>query len=198
MRRWATLALPWLVAACIGSRAREVPHYHVLDLSGAPATEARARREATLLVAPTTAASFYDVQEMVYSPAPGARAYYQFNNWTEPPSRRIGALLLSRLETSGSFRTVAGATSGVRGAFLLSTHVAEIYHDATGRPGIARVTLVAELMDDERRELLARRTFSRSAPATSYDGAGAARGFGQAVRELLDEVVAWVDEAAPR
>ena len=200
MRRLAAVVTPMLLAACIGSRSHEVLRYHVLEPPTATSTssEASAPRDATLLVAPTTAASFYDAQEIAYSPAAGARAYYQFNNWTESPSQRINTLLLDRLERSGSFRTVADATSGVRGALLLSTHVAELYHDATAEPGVARVTIIAELMDSARRELVGRRTFSRSAPAASYDAAGAARGFGEAVGEALDDVVAWVDEAAPR
>ena len=45
----------------------------------------------TLLVAPTTAASFYDAAQIAYSRAHGSRAYYQLNRWTEQPSRRIHA-----------------------------------------------------------------------------------------------------------
>jgi ABC-type uncharacterized transport system auxiliary subunit len=41
--------------------------------------------------------------------------------------------------------------------------------------------------------VLARRSFSRSAPAASYDAPGAVQGFRQALGALLDEVVAWVD-----
>jgi cholesterol transport system auxiliary component len=200
MKRWGALALPWLVLACIGSRASEVPRYHVLEPPDAATgwTAASPARDATLLVAPTTAVSFYDAREMAYGTGPRSRAYYQFNSWTEPPSRRVGALLLARLEAGRAFRTVAAATSGVRGTYVLSTHVVELYHDAAARPGVARATIAAELVDGERRELVARRTFSRSAPATSFDAAGAAQGLGQAVREVLDELVAWVDEVAPR
>jgi ABC-type uncharacterized transport system auxiliary subunit len=129
----------------------------------------------------------------VYSRAPGTRAYYQFNNWTERPSQKIGALLLSRLERSGSFHTVAVATSGVRGALLLSTHIEEIYHDATERPGSARVILTTELNDPARGTLVARRTFSRWVPAASYDAAGAVQEFNEAVGAIPDDVVGWVN-----
>jgi len=199
MKSWTVIVLACALAAhlagCVFSGARVVPRYYVLEASSTSPAAAKAACACTLIVAPTTASSFYETQEIVYSRAPGMRAYYQFNNWTERPSQEIGALLLSRLERSGSFQTVAVATSGVRGALLLSTHIEEIYHDATERPGSARITLTAELTDSARQALLARHTFSRWAPAASYDAAGAVHGFNEAVGAILDDVVAWVDAA---
>jgi cholesterol transport system auxiliary component len=199
MKGWTVIvlacALATHLAGCVFSGAR-VQRYYVLEASSTSPAAAKATCACTLIVAPTTASSFYETQEIAYSRAPGTRAYYQFNNWTERPSRKIGALLLSRLERSGSFRTVAAATSGVRGALLLSTHVEEIYHDATERPGRARITLTVALTDPARGTLVARRTFSRWAPAASYDAAGAVQGFNEAVATILDDVVAWVNAAA--
>jgi cholesterol transport system auxiliary component len=199
MKGWTVIvlacALATHLAGCVFSAAR-VQRYHVLEASSTSPAAAKASCACTLIVAPTTASSFYETQEIAYSRAAGMRAYYQFNNWTERPSRKIGALLLSRLERSGSFRTVPAATSGVRGALLLSTHVLEIYHDAIERPGSARITLTAELTDPARETLVARRTFSRWALAASYDAAGAVQGFNEAVGAILDDVVAWVNAAA--
>ena len=190
MKGWTVIvlacALATHLAGCVFSGAR-VQRYHVLEASSTSPAAAKASCACTLIVAPTTASSFYETQAIAYSRAAGMRAYYQFNNWTERPSRKIGALLLSRLKRSGSFRTVAAATSGVRGALLLSTHVVEIYHDAIERPGSARITLTAELTDP---------TFSRWALAASYDAAGAVQGFNEAVGAILDDVVAWVNTAA--
>jgi cholesterol transport system auxiliary component len=198
MKGWTVMVLACALAAsiagCVFSGARVVQRYYVLEASSSPAA-AKATCACTLIVAPTTASSFYETPEIAYSRASGTRAYYQFNNWTERPSQKIGALLLSRLERSGSFQTVAAATSGVRGALLLSTHVEEIYHDATERLGSARITLTAELTDPGRQALVARHTFSRWAPAASYDAAGAVQGFNEAVGAILDDVVAWVEAA---
>jgi hypothetical protein len=46
-----------------------------------------------------------------------------------------------------------------------------------------------------RQALVARHTFSRWAPAASYDAAGAVQGFSEAIGAILDDVVAWVDAA---
>jgi ABC-type uncharacterized transport system auxiliary subunit len=58
--------------------------------------------------------------------------------------------------------------------------------------------LTATLLDPARRAIVARRTFTRSAEAASYDAAGAVQAFNRAVAGVLDEVVGWLDASAPR
>src|SRR5258706_2432347 len=122
--------------AC-GTGVHKSQSYHLLDAapaaSAAPAT--RAVVAPTLLVEPTTAEGFYDTQAIVYSRSPGTRAYYQINSWTEPPGHRLDALLIERLGRGGAFAAVAPATAGLSGAFALSPHLQEIYHDASTNPG---------------------------------------------------------------
>lgn len=198
MKRWALVALACALTGCVSSGPREVQRYYVLEDSKASTAKAEPARASTLLLAPTTASSFYDTQGIAYSRAPGMRAYYQYHSWTEQPGRRIGELLAARLERSGAFRAVASVTSAVRGELVLSTRLAELYHDAASAPGSARVSLTAELTDPARRVLVARHSFSASAPAASYDAPGAVQAFNQALAALLDEVAAWIDDAVPR
>ena len=73
-----------------------------------------------------------------------------------------------------------------------------IYHDATEQPGTARITVAAELVDAASRAVLARRTFTRSAPAASYDAPGAVSGFNQALAALLGDIEGWVDAESRR
>jgi cholesterol transport system auxiliary component len=187
-----------LVAGCLSSGERGFQRYYVLEGSGVQAAQARTPRASTLVVAPTTASSFYETQDIVYSRSPGTRAYYQFHAWTERPSRTIGELLVAHLERSGSFKAITRATSGIQGELVLSTHLSEFYHDAATDPGGVRVSVTAELIDPVRRVLVARRTFVRSAPAVTYDAPGAVPAFNQALGAILDDISAWVDGAAPR
>ena len=192
-------AMAGALAGCMSFGPQAPQRYYVLDAPAAGSTAARsAPRPSTLLVAPATAATFYETQDIVYSRAPGARAYYQYHSWTERPSRRVTELVVARLERAGQFKSVVPALSGVRGDLVLNLHLAELYHDAADTPGSARVVLAVELIDPARRTLLARRTFEQSAPAASYDAPGAVRGFNHAVAAILDDVAAWVDGAAPR
>jgi len=200
MTALARLAAAGALAALVGCSTlgeQEAQRYHVLE-APAGGKAAAAPRAATLLVAPATASSFYETQDIVYSRAPGTRAYYQYHGWTERPSRRITELVVARLERAGQFETVAPALSGVRGDLVLNLPLAELYHDALDAPGRVRVVLAAELLDPARRTLIARRTFEQSAPAATYDAPGAVRAFNQAVAAMLDEMAAWIDGVAPR
>jgi cholesterol transport system auxiliary component len=178
MTRAALLLAAALLASCgvqVPQGPREPERYFIL------AAPTGAKAATAVHLPPTSTASFYDTQEMAYSREPGTRAYYQFNHWTERPGRALHAQLASRFDEP----------SGGKG-LVLRTRLDEIYHDAAQPPGTARIVLTAQLVDPER-GVIARRTFTASAPAASYDAPGAVRGFNQALGTLLDEIVAWVD-----
>lgn len=171
------------LAACAIPGPREPERYFILD-----AGVAAPRSGTPVVVAPTTAASFYDTQDIAYSRAPGTRAYYQYNHWTERPQRSIHAQLAARL-----------GGGPAKGGLLLETNLDEIYHDASAQPGTAQIAITAELVDPVSRTVLVRRSFSRSAPAASYDAPGAVQGFNQALAALIGDIEGWVAvEARPK
>ena len=190
-----------LLAGCAGSGPHEPFRYFVLDApaSAAPAAPASApaRIDATLLVLPTVAASFYATQEMAYSKAEGVRAYYQFSSWTEPPEVAMTRALVERIDNARLFRTVAIAGAGVRGSLVLATQLLEIYHDASSSPGTAKIVVAAELREPAKHVLLARRTFTTAVPAASFDAAGAVQGFRVGLGLIGDEMAAWLASIAP-
>lgn len=179
MRRALAACMLVFLAGCtsLSPGTREPDRYFILD--AAPGRQAAL----PVRVTPTSAASFYDTQDMVYSRTPGTRAYYQFNHWTERPQRAVHKQLAARFDAE-------------KDGPVLNTHLDEIYHDAVSPPGTARIVLMAELVDPASRKLVARRSFERSAPAASYDAPGAVQGFRQALGALLDDVVAWADGRA--
>lgn len=177
MRHGAVLLLAACMAACAVPGPREPDRYFVLEASLAPRAPG-----ASVAVAPTAASGFYDTQDIAFSRAPGTRAYYQFNRWAERPQHSLHRILASRLQGTGP-----------DGRWRLETRLEEIYHDATGEPGTARITVAAELANPATRSVLARRTFTRTAPAASYDAPGAVHGFNQALAALVGDIEAWVD-----
>ena len=186
--------LTLVIAGCTTGRAPQ--QFHLLN--AAPATGLRlalTHAGPGVLVAPTTAASFYDAQAIVYSRARDTRAYYQLNSWTEPPSRRISALLTERLTDSGAYATVATVTEGIDGRLLLSTHIDELYHDAQGNPGAARIALTAVLSDPMQRTIVAQRRFTSSAPVSRADAKAAVAAFDVALASMLDDIVQWVAQS---
>lgn len=181
MRRFIALFAVLLLAGCAAQGPRQPERFFILEAP--PGNKATSPVE----LPPTSSASFYDTQEIVYSRAPGTRAFYQFNRWTERPQRAIHAGLASRF-----------ALNTVKSRRVLNTQLDEIYHDAAQPPGTARITLTAQLVDAASRKVLARRVFTASAPAASYDAPGAVRGFAQALGSLLDEIVSWADAEESR
>lgn len=182
-------ALAVFLAGCISGGSVPPVQYYVLADAGRPA-EARpaAERGRVLLVNPTSVSSFYDTQRLVYSRAPGERAYYQFAAWTERPGRAFSELLSRRL---GAPMT----TAGVRGELILRTRLDELYHDASSAPGRVTIQVSAELVDTAGRRVAERR-FTRSVPVEKENAAAAVEAANRAVTEALDEIADWVDRCS--
>jgi cholesterol transport system auxiliary component len=187
------------LAGC-GTTAQAPQHYYLLEPTPAlPGLRIAGPGAASgLLVLPTTADSFYDAQPIAFSAATGTRAYYQLNNWTEPPSRMVGALLVDRLRSGGGFPVVATHTGELRGPLVLETHLEEIFHDAATQPGTARISLSATLRDPSHRSVVGQRTFTSSALVATADAPGAVQAFDIALGPLLDDVVAWAGQTAAK
>lgn len=179
MRRVMILAFTAWLAGCAAMGERQAHRYHLLEPRPAAATP----QTGAITPAPTTAASFYDTQDIVFSRSPGTRGYYQFSHWTERPQRVLEDELAARYAPA-------------RGGYLLATHLVELVHDAATAPGVSRITVTAQLLERAQRTPVARRVFTREAPATSHDAPGAVAGFNAAAGSVLDDIVAWADREA--
>lgn len=192
MKKWLPI-LVLMLSGCFGLPGKNTPavvNYVLEDLAtGTPKSAPTDPR--SLLVLDTTATAFYDNENLVYSRAPGTRGQYQYARWTERPGKRFSDLLQTRLATQSGFASVSVAGGQVRGDLVLDTELSEFYHEAEVAPGSVRVLLRAELIDLKTRKLLGRQWFERRVPITSYDAAGAAKGFNQASTGVLDDLVAW-------
>jgi ABC-type uncharacterized transport system auxiliary subunit len=176
------LLLPSLLTGCLPPRPHDAERYFVLYPVPAPAQE-RPRR-AVAVVAPASAASFYDTVQIVYSDTPGTRARYRYSFWTEPPPAVLTAQLAARLEGDGAPR------------FLLRTQLRELFHDAVAAPGAVRLTVVAQLESLPERRLVARHSFTRTVPAATFNAAGAVGATRAALAGVLDDITAWVQAQA--
>ncbi len=199
MRALATALAVLLLAGCSLTREAPVTHYVLRDGGAAPAVAPPSRAAGrTLVVAGTVADSFYDSTAIAFSRGEGSRGSYQYAFWTERPGRALQGLLVARLAAAGLYAAVLPAAVGLPGDLELQTELHSLYHDAREAPGAARVRVTATLVDRRQQRLLARRTFEAEAPASAYSAAGAVDGFSAAVGRVLDELVAWLRESAPR
>jgi cholesterol transport system auxiliary component len=196
------LGLVLALSGCVnlglgGDKAAPSIVYYVLE-DGGRVSSAAASSPRTLLVADTAAGAFYDTDGMAFSSKAGTRGYYQYARWSERSSKRFVDLLLSRLEHERIFAAVAQTGASVRGDWLLTTDILDLYHDAAQQPGVVKLELRAEVIDLKTRMLLARKTFTQTIAATSYDAAGAHKAFNAAATRTLDEVADWLKELASK
>lgn len=195
----SAMVAPVLLAGCMS--IPDVPpreHYVLEDPGSARAVMPAGGASRVLLVNPASASPFYDTQNLVFSRAQGQRSYYQFAAWTERPGRRLSELLARRLEAGGGFRSVAATTAGVKGDVVLNTRLEEFYHDVGAKPGGVRIEVSAELVELAGRAIIARRRFVQTAPAAGENAQAAVAAFSQATGALLDEMSAWVGQAAAK
>lgn len=212
-KTFSLLALALVLGGCINigekSAGPAVVYYVLSDPAAQDAAPARASvpqggTEATapaagpgrddvpvLLVLDTTAGSFYDTEQLVFSRSPGTRGQYQFARWTERPGKRFADLMRARLDRQGAW-IVSDSGGYVRGDLLLDTELVEFYHDAAREPGQVRLLLRAELLDLKQRRALGRRVFEQEVALASYDAKGAAEASSVAVGRALDDLVGWL------
>ncbi len=197
------LVLPAVLAAsllsgCFGLAGRPQPVSHfVLEIPAAAAPRPGGERDGVLLLRDTETPGVFQSVRLVYSRTPGTLAYYQYARWSDAPARSLNARLRQRLNDTGPFAAVAPLGAGVRAEYQLNTRLREFFHDAAHPPGVARVSLEAELVRREDGRLLARELFRAEAPAASYDAAGAAAALGAASGRLLDELAVWLARVRP-
>jgi cholesterol transport system auxiliary component len=192
----ALLALSASLTGCFSlgapSNAPAVVYYVLNDATPAtPAAPLPAAAAPTLVVLDTSATSFYDTDQLIFSRSADTRGQYQFARWTERPGKRFADLMRARLDRQGIWHVSAGG-GYVRSDLLLDTELVEFYHDATRDPGQMRLVLRAELVDMKQRKLLGRRVFEQQVPLASYDAAGAAQASSQAVGRVLDDLSVWL------
>lgn len=195
----STLAL--LATACIsvdiGKDTAQQTQFRIVDgAAAAPAATRSSGRD--LIVAAQPSSSLDDSFSLAFSRQPNQRAAYQFATWNDRPSSRLAQLLVDRLAARRSFASVALAGRGTAGDLQLNLSVNDFYHDVAATPGSARVEISAELIDRNSRKLVARQTFSASAPVDPANAAAAAAALGVASTRVLDELVGWLEaKAAP-
>jgi len=195
--KWV-VAAALLLSGCMSLAKLPPREYYVLDDLGDAVSMRGAQNDRALLISETSVSPFYDTQSLVFSRAPGQRAYYQFAAWTERPGSRLTELLVRRLYARGSFRSVTATTAGAKGDLVLNTRVEEIYHDASASPGSVRIEMSAELVDRAQHAIVAQHSFTQSAPTGGDTAPAAVVAFDRAVTALLDEESAWVEDMAAR
>lgn len=193
----ALAAVALLAAGCISvdvgkDAATPLAQFRILDTGATPPPAAQPNGR-QLVIAPQASPSIDDSFALAYSRAPNQRAAYQFATWSDRPSNRLSQLLVDRLSARRAFASVTLAGRGVAGDLQLNLSVDDFVHDAATSPGTARVEVTAEMIDRGTRRLIARQSFSATAPVADANSAGAAAALSAASSGVLDQLVAWAE-----
>lgn len=180
------------LAGCVNIDLEAPPKgYYLLRDDGQAACQAKPA-DVGLLIDVLSPVSFYNAPNLAFGRNAEGRGYYQYAQWVERPANRVGLLLRDRLRAACLYRQVALSGEGVSGERQLTIKLIDFYHDTATPPGEARIVLDVQLIRRDTARLVAHKTFTASAPATSFDAAGAAAGFNRALPKMLDEIGAWL------
>jgi ABC-type uncharacterized transport system auxiliary subunit len=190
------------LAACvsvgIGGEPAPQALYLLHDAAAAPVSRRTAPLVDALLIQPTPADALADTVSIAYSRRAHEYSYYQLAFWAERPVRQLPRLLQQRLEARGIAAAVGVIGDPLRADWLLSIGVDTLHHDVSAPPGQARFALTVELFDRRGRTRIARRQFEASVPTARADSAAAAIAASQAVAQVFDALLPWLEDELQR
>ncbi len=191
LRAAALGALLFALAGCAvlpGSGAGKDLHTYVLSPRQA-AAPALAGSGPVLVVSPPQAQPGYDTARMVYTKRPHELEYFAHSQWADLPTTMLGPVLVNALSASGRFRAVVAGPANVGGELGLDVRIVSLQQEFGAVPSRVRVGLRAQLIDLERRRVLATRSFEVVRAAPSEDPYGGVLAINQALETLLDPLV---------
>ena len=156
----ALLMLAMWVAGC--GAARPVKYY-VLDLNPAPANATAPQIPVTLLVGRLVASHLYHDDRLVYGSGPVQLGTYEYDRWAEAPADMVQDMLVTRLRSTGQFRSVSRVTSNVRGEYVVRGHLYSMY--GVDQPElVARFSIQLELYDPNSRTTVWSQIYTHDEP----------------------------------
>lgn len=161
-----------------------------------PAAPRAATTALTLIVSPPYAAAGFDSQRIMYLRQANQLEYFAHNQWIDTPARMLAPLIVSAIESSGTFRAVAPTPSAAAGEMRLDTEILRLQHEFLGMPSKVRFTLRAYLVESATRRVIATREFDVAVPATSETPSGGVVAANRAVKTVLEDLSAFCAEAA--
>jgi cholesterol transport system auxiliary component len=135
---------------------------------------------------------------IAYLMRPHEIRYYAYNQWAESPARLLLPLLLQAMEKTNCWSTVTQANSALRGDYRLDSEILHWQQEFFTAPSRERLSLRAQLVDTQKRDVIAAKRFEIIEQAPSGDAYGAVIASNHAVNRLLYEIAEWVQVHAPR
>lgn len=150
----------------------------------------------TLIVNPPQAAAGFDSQRIIYIREPYQLEYFAHSEWVDTPARMIAPSIVAALENTGAFRAVVLTPSAAAGDLRLDVEIVRLQHEFDSSPSRARFTLRAYVVDNDTRQVLARREFDEVVLAAQADPYGGVMAANSAVHNVMQRLASFCAETA--
>lgn len=151
-----------------------------------------------LVVEAPTAAAYLNTSRIALAMTPTSADYYAKTAWTDRAPLMVQTLMVESLENSRRIVGVGRDPLAVRPTYVLQSELrefqAEYFH---GKPPLAHARIVARLVRQSDRQIVAGRGFERCVRATADKIPAVVQAFDEALGGVLKALVTWTLTVAP-
>jgi cholesterol transport system auxiliary component len=187
-----------LLAACAVLSAGEDPP-KLYTLTPKTTFDASLRPVAwQLVVEPPSASAYLNTSRIAVAMTPTSADYFAQSAWTDRAPLMVQTLMVESLETSRRVVGVGRDAVSVRPHYVLQSELrefqAEYFH---GKPPLVHVRIVARLVRQSDRHIIASRGFERCVRAQADKIPVVVQGFDEALGWVLKRLVVWTVSVPP-
>ena len=184
-----------LLAACsvLQPVKSEPPATYALEAQFAAQTTNKGER--VLQVSMPQARSGYESSRMVYLKKPHELEYFANNQWVDSPARMLAPLLQQAIESSGQYKAVITSRSAVLADLRLDTEIVRLQQEFLSKPSQLHLTLRVQLIDLQKKSILAQREIDVVEAATSDDPYGGVVAANRALQKVLPQIAEFAGQA---
>jgi cholesterol transport system auxiliary component len=144
-----------------------------------------------LVVAEPAAERDIDTTRIALTRTPNVIEYFADGNWSDTAPKMVQAKMIEAFESTKAIVAVGRDASGLRADYILQSDLRDFEADYTAKDGtpIARIRLIAKLVEMPDRRITRTVSAEASAPATGKDLADVVVAFEQALGQVLSKVV---------
>ena len=150
--------------------------------------------ERHLIVELPSSAGGLATDRIMIKPVPVQAQYLPDGRWTELTPALVQTLMVASFQNMGGFRLVGRTAAGLQPDYTLMTELQDFHAEPSGAattPLTVRVGVMATLIRESDRRIVASRRFAATASVASDDTLAVVRGFETATQTLLSDVVVW-------
>lgn len=151
-----------------------------------------------LVVETPTAAAYLNTSRIALAMAPTSADYYAKSAWTDRAPLLVQTMIVESLENTRRIVGVGRDPLAVRPTYVLQTELREFQAEYfSGKPPTVHVRIVARLVRQSDRQIVASRGFERCARAGADQVASVVEAFDEALGGVLKGLVSWTLTVPP-